>query len=185
MQISPELKMPVLGYFEVEVYGSGRHGRHLSSQFRVRCDAIGLHDDEILLLSVVGPETSVKALTAGLRSSGRDQKRIDYSAQVGSVSSTNLTKCSDGYRIYRTKLAYGLWHVLCLAKREGFMPVMTEDAVWHHLQGDQFTTPLLREWMPWLNQKMVSSGAHCPADPMPLPGWSFDCRQRHIGCACQ
>ena len=64
MQIIPEQKLPDLGHFEVEVYGAGRHGRHISSKFRVRCNAIGLHDDEVLLLSMVGPETSVKALTA-------------------------------------------------------------------------------------------------------------------------
>ena len=34
------------------------------------------------------------------------------------------------------------------------MPVMTEEAFWQHLQSDQFTTPLLREWVPWLHQKM-------------------------------
>src|SRR5262249_41367979 len=118
------------------------------------CDAIGLNGNEILLLSVAGPETSVKALTAGLRSSGKAQGRIDYSAQVGSVSETYLTRCPDGYRIYRNKLGYGLWHVLCLAKKEGFMPVLTEDALWQHLQSSQFTTPLVREWAHWLYQTM-------------------------------
>jgi hypothetical protein len=29
---------------------------------------------------------------------------------------------------------------LCLAKREGFIAVMTEDAIWHQLQGNHFTT---------------------------------------------
>src|SRR5271156_4175038 len=133
-----EGSLPLVGQFEFEVYGSGRHGRHTSSRFDLRSDAIGLHDNEILLLSVVGAETSVRALTAGLRSSGRDQHRIEYSAHVGDVNCANLTRCDDGYRIVRTKLDYGLWHVLCLAKRGGFMPVMTEDAVWQHLQGNQF-----------------------------------------------
>ena len=34
------------------------------------------------------------------------------------------------------------------------MPVMTEEAVWQFLQSDQFTTPLLREWVPWLYSQM-------------------------------
>src|SRR4029077_17532126 len=127
MQTVQEQTVPDVGSFGFEVYGSGRNARR--SQFKLRCDAIGLHGNEILLLSVVGSETSVKALTAGLRSSGSDQKRIDYSAHVGSVHGTNLTRVPNGYRVYRTKLAYGLWHVLCLAKREGFMPVMTEETV--------------------------------------------------------
>jgi hypothetical protein len=154
----PEQRLEI-GSFDFEVFSSGRSGHRRSSQFRVRCDAIGLHNDEILLLSIVGPETSVKALTAGLRSSGRDQKRIDYSAHVGGIHHLSLTRCLDGYRLYRTKLAYGLWHVLCLANRDGFMPVMTEDAVWQLLQGDRFTTPLVREWMPWLCQRMKDANA--------------------------
>jgi hypothetical protein len=109
----------------------------------------------MLLLSVVGPETSVKALTAGLRCSNKDQQRVEYSAYVGNVSESVLSRCPEGYRIYRTKLDYGLWHVLCLAKREGFLPVLTDEALWQYLQSDQFTTPLLREWIPWLRQRIT------------------------------
>ena len=143
-----------VGTFNFEVFGSGRKYRHRSSRFTLRCDAIGIHKEEILLLSVIGPETSVKAMTAGLRSSGRDQKRVEYSAHVGAVNAGGLRRCDDGYRIYRSKLNYGLWHVLCLAQREGFMPVLTDEALWQHLQSDKFTTPLLREWTPWLKQRM-------------------------------
>ncbi len=159
MQDVQEQTLPEVGFFDFEVYGSGRGGRSRASRFKLRCDAIGLHNDEILLLSVVGSETGVKALTAGLRSSGKDQKRIDYSAHVETVNAARLTKCPDGYRIYRTKLDYGLWHVLCLAKRAGFMPVMTEETVWQLLQKDPFTTPLLREWMPWLYARMKERGS--------------------------
>src|SRR5262249_40719409 len=116
------------GSFEFAVFGSGRSGRQTVSRFSLRCDAIGLYGNQLLLLSVVGPETGVKALTAGLRSSGRDQKRVEYKANVGDINSAYLFRCTDGYRIYRHKLGYGLWHVLCLAKRGGFMPVLTEDA---------------------------------------------------------
>jgi len=156
MQEVLEQSAPTVGFFDFEVYGSGRDGRKRSSRFRLRCDAIGLHANEIMLLSAAGPETSVKALTAGLRSSGITQRRIDYGVHVDGIDNGYVTKCPDGYRMHRTKLDYGLWHVLCLAKREGFMPVMTEDALWQILQGDQFTTPLIRDWMPWLYRKMKS-----------------------------
>ena len=154
MQDEHEPMVHEVGQFKFEVYSCGRNGRRRASKFKVRCDAIGLYNDEILLLSVVGPETSVKALTAGLRSSGKDQKRIEYSADVGNLNLVRLTRCPDGYRTYRTKLDYGLWHVLFLARREGFLPAMTEEAVWQFLQSDRFTTPLLREWVPWLYSQM-------------------------------
>ena len=91
-----------VGQFAVEVMGAGRRGRRRSSRFQLRCDAIGLHDDEVLLLSVAGAETSVKALTAGLRSSGSAQSRINYSADVGTISRSCLTRCPAGYRAFLT-----------------------------------------------------------------------------------
>jgi hypothetical protein len=100
----PESTPPAIGSFDLKVYSTGRGRRSCSSRFKLRCDAIALHDKEILLLSVAGSETSVKALTAGLRSSGKDQKRIDYTVHLGTVNETNLIKCPDGYRVYRTKL---------------------------------------------------------------------------------
>lgn len=159
MQNVQEQTLSEVGSFAFEVYASGRGGRSRASRFKLRCDAIGLHDQEILLLSVVGAETSVKALTAGLRSSGADQKRIDYAAQVGTINATRLSKCPQGYRIYHSKLEYNLWHVLCLARRDGFLPVLTEETVWQLLQKDPFTTPLAREWIPWLVEQMKEGGS--------------------------
>jgi hypothetical protein len=158
MQQVPEPMRPEVGSFDVTAYNAGRQGRHRSSHFTVRCDAIGLDNDEILLLSVVGPETSVKALTAGLRSAGQDQRRIAYAARVAGIDRPRLVACPDGYRVCRAKLPYGLWHVLCLARRDGFLPVLTEATLWQQLRGEPFTTPLLREWTPWLYRAMKERG---------------------------
>lgn len=148
----------VVGTFQFEVYSKHKGRRSCCTRFNLRCDAIALHGGEVLLLSVLGPETSVKAMTAGLRSSGRDQKRIDYSVQLGDFKQSQVFKCPDGYRVYRTKLDYNLWHVLCLAKRDAFLPVVTEETIWQHLHGPRFTTPLLREWVPWLSLEMTKKG---------------------------
>ena len=107
---------------------------------------------------MAGSETAVKAMTAGLRSSTKDQKRIDYTVHLDQVNETSLTKCPDGYRIYRTRLGYGLWHVLCIAKREGFLPIISDETVWQLLQSDRFTTPLLRAWVPWVCREIKRKG---------------------------
>src|SRR5436190_22747847 len=125
MKEVPETIESPVGSVDFEVYSSGRGRRACCTRFKVRCDAVALHEKEIMLLSVVGSETGVKALTAGLRSSGKDQKRIEYTVHLGSVNETQLTKCPDGYRVYRTKLNYGLWLVLCMAKREGLLPFVS------------------------------------------------------------
>lgn len=137
-----------LGSFQFEVFGNGRGSRSCRTRFKVRCDAIGLHEKEVLLASIVGSETSVKALTAGFRGSTKDQKRYEYSVQLAGVRETELTKSPDGYRVYRTKLGYDLWQVLLLTKRDGFIPAVTEETVWQFLQSQRFTTPLLANGFP-------------------------------------
>lgn len=159
IRMAEEPPPAAVGSFDFEVFSSGRGGRRRASRFTLRCDAIALHDSEIMLLSVAGPETSVKALTAGLRSSGRDQQRVSYTAAVGSINANQLVRCPEGYRIYRTKLEYGLWHVLCVARRDGFLPVLNEETVWQLLQKEPFTTPLLRSWAPWLYREMTEREA--------------------------
>jgi hypothetical protein len=159
MQDGQEPAQSAVGSFDIEVFSSGRGRRSTCSRFTLRCDAIALHEKEILLLSLAGSETAVKALTSGLRSSTRDQKRIEYSVHLGDVHETLLSKCPDGYRVYRTKLEYDLWHVLCLAQRDGFMPVVSDETLWRLLQSPRFTTPLLRQWVSWLGQAMRKKGA--------------------------
>jgi len=154
MTEAQEPVQPAVGSFDIEVFSSDRRRRTTCSRFKLRCDAVALHEKEILLLSVAGSETAVKALTAGLRSSTKDQKRIEYNVHLDNVHEANLVKCPEGYRVYRSKMEYGLWHVLCLARREGFVPVVSDETIWQYLQGSQFTTPLLREWVPWLSQEM-------------------------------
>ena len=64
MHDGQELVQSPLGSFDIEVFTSGRGCRSTCSRFKLRCDAIALHEKEILLLSVSGSETAVKALTA-------------------------------------------------------------------------------------------------------------------------
>lgn len=158
MSLEHQPHRQVVGTFQFEVFGGKQGRRRCCTRFNLHCDAIGLNGGEVLLLSVLGPETSVKAMTAGLRSSGRDQKRIDYSVQLDDLKQGHVFKCPDGYRVYRSKLDYNLWHVLCFAKRSGFVPTFTEETIWQLLQGPQYTTPILREWMPWLCREMKKQG---------------------------
>lgn len=96
MQDGHEPVQSAVGSFDIEVLSSGRGRRTTCSRFTLRCDAIALHEKEILLLSVAGSETAVKALTAGLRSSAKDQKRIEYTVHLGNIHETLLSKCPDG-----------------------------------------------------------------------------------------
>ncbi|MFO0803419.1 MAG: hypothetical protein U0791_09900 [Gemmataceae bacterium] len=147
-----------LGWFECVAYKNSPSGRTTSTTFRVHCNGIALNQNELLLLSVIGPETSVKAVTAALHSSEKDQQRIEYSVHAGEVQSSHTSKSPTGYQVHRAKLCYDLWHVLLLSRRPGFLPVRSDNALWQHFRSDQFSTPLLREWIPWLRNELVRHG---------------------------
>jgi hypothetical protein len=38
------------------------------------------------------------------------------------------------------------------------MPCVTEESLWQKLRSPLFTTPLLREWVPWLMQNLIADG---------------------------
>ena len=54
-----EQALPDIGTFNFEVFSAGRHGRQRASRFELQCDAIAIHEHEILLLSVVGAEVPI------------------------------------------------------------------------------------------------------------------------------
>jgi tape measure domain-containing protein len=151
-------KIPDVGFFTMEVPGEGRRGRFNSTRFTVRCDAIGLHGErrEILLLSLAGPESAVKAVAASLQS---NNNRAEYSVRC-TIGDSDLTRCNlgkgtAGYKVHRNKLSCGnWWQILLLSTAAGFMPVLTEVTLWRELQSERFTTPLLREWMSWILQEL-------------------------------
>jgi hypothetical protein len=127
------------------------------TDFALRCDALACdRDKRILLLSAAGPETSVKALAAVLRSEAKvrfyPELESPFYRYYGPV------RHPAGYTVQRAKLDPNTWHVLCTAKVEGLLPVLSEEALWQELRGERFTTPLLRSWVPWLLQRLLEQG---------------------------
>lgn len=145
--------LPQVGTLTLEAYSSKRR-RYSNTRTNVtfRCDAAAWVDRTAYLLSVTGPESSVKALHAALHSEGE----VGLSVKCGDNSHWNLSLHEGGYRVRRHKIlpAYGLWQVLVMAKEPAFMPALSEESVWQYLKTDKFTTPILREWLPWLMGKM-------------------------------
>jgi hypothetical protein len=109
-----------------------------------------------MLLSAAGPETSVKALAAVLRSDAR--VRFYPELESPFYRYYGPMRHPAGYTVQRAKLDSNTWHVLCAARVEGLLPVLSEEALWQELRGERFTTPLLRSWVPWLLQRMLERG---------------------------
>jgi hypothetical protein len=59
-----------------------------------------------------------------------------------------------GYQCFTHKLGYGLVHAMFLARMDGFMKVVTPESLWQELNHVRFTTPILREWLPYLETEL-------------------------------
>jgi hypothetical protein len=132
---------------------------------------------ELLMISVIAETQRVKQIRAALVPS---QKKGGNGLSIiaGGVKTNvpgyeewhertpgRLNPSAEGYYCYQHKLGYGLAHALFVTKTPGFMLVMSEESLWRELKSDRFTTPLLREWMPYLDTQLRENNrledAHC------------------------
>src|SRR5439155_7868135 len=114
------------GRLSVEIHGQGRRGRYNGTRIELRCETVAVHDDQLILCSVLGPESSLKAFTASLHS----DRVVEYSCRfdepnfqryrIGRCSLPGFTR----YKAYRHRLfqSYGLWQALIVAQVAGFLP---------------------------------------------------------------
>ncbi len=121
---------------------------------------------QILLIGVVDYANKIRAMRAMLNSAaqkltiectGGRVRRLsdhDYYYDYSGRNPGRLSPTQTGYRIYVNKLEYGLCHALFISKEPGFMTTITPEALWEELNDTRFTTPILREWMPYLETKL-------------------------------
>jgi hypothetical protein len=142
----------------------------------MRCAQFAWNRSEqgIVLVSVAGPQTAVKSLLAALNQNvrlevsvwegadndGRPLPRYSRFTRMGSQGS---------YRIATHRLGFHAVHATAVLKHEALLPALTPEAVWNALSSRRFTTPVLREWVPWLMRQMEAEG-----ELVALP--AFQCR---------
>jgi hypothetical protein len=116
---------------------------------------------ELLLVSLVAPAMNVKQIRAILSGGAKvicnaggvkvnQPSREDWYAHAPG----RLTSSADGYFCHVHRLDYCLCHALYVTKMPGFMRVVTEEALWQELNDTRFTTPLLREWVPYIQEEL-------------------------------
>lgn len=128
---------------------------------------------ELLLLSVIGETHNIKRMRAILVGGAKAQiqaagvrvrRKSDPSWEPGTQPG-RLSSSSGGYHVYTNKLGFGLTHALFLSRTDGFMKVTSGDALWLQLKSPRFSTPLLKEWIPYIEQKLraeyLLEDAHC------------------------
>ena len=63
----------------------------------------------------------------------------------------------EGYNGYIHKLGFGQAHALFVARTAGFMPVVNEESLWHQLNDNRFTTPILRSWCDHIREQLIKN----------------------------
>lgn len=106
----------------------------------------------MLIAGVVGPATSLKAIHAALASKG--DVRLNPDIPHG-PNQRDLLYDSAGYTRHIGKVAEHTWQMFLISKVPGFMPVMNKAALWRRLISEQYTTPLLKAWLPWIEHELI------------------------------
>lgn len=107
----------------------------------------------MMLAGIVGPSTSLKAIHAALASKANVSL---YPEVPHGPNVYRLAYDSAGYDRHIAKLGYGTWQMFLVGRDAGFMPVMSRAALWKRLTSAQFTTPLLKRWLPWIENALIA-----------------------------
>lgn len=111
----------------------------------------------IQLLSCAGPHTSILALHACLYGGAANPT---FRANGGPFEWSKIEHNAAGYVTRKQKLAgcYGWYQMVMLAKTPGLMPVVDDAALWREFKSDRYTTPILRQWVPFLRETLIEGG---------------------------
>jgi hypothetical protein len=120
---------------------------------------------ELLMVSLIADGGRIKQIRAAL--CGCEKSRTNTKASAGGIRTNQpglehwyagapgyLSLSPDGYQMFQHKLGFGMSHAMFISRTNGFMMVVTPEALWQELNSTRFTTPLLREWMPHVEREL-------------------------------
>jgi hypothetical protein len=155
----------------------------------VNFDRIALAGNVIAVLSCVGSTPQVKALRACFGASlkndielfGRGGERgIHLSHGADKVWECNAWGFSGGYTVQAFRLGKDTVHALFLAKSPGLLLNSSEECLWKELKHERFETPLLRSWVPYLREQLISHGKLHPCKCVGCDVWGLSCRTKDL-----
>ena len=136
---------------------SGEESWHLLS------DILGYTEEDrrqvLLICSFIGTiqEVDEAAKTFSARGT-RTLSAFVTSGPVGhdvAYKARRLERDHYQYHSKRVRLGYDTWHCLMISSRPGLLLNDDDETLWLELSGANYTTPLLRSWMPYVRNKLV------------------------------
>jgi hypothetical protein len=127
----------------------------------VSFNRIAFGQNKLYMVSLVAETQRVKAIRSILNggakviieASGVDAKRPGHQ-NWGSTSIGRLYATEEGYNCWVNKLEYGLAHAILITRMPGFMRIVSDQTLWDELNDVRFTTPILREWLPYIEHQL-------------------------------
>jgi len=101
-------------------------------------------------LSLVGAGRTIRQISAAMDS----PVRLAIFRSDGSFYCVETRKRTT-YRVWRERLGPKLWQLLVVADDPSFLTCNSDEALWQALCSDQYTTPILRAWIPWIREQLV------------------------------
>lgn len=142
------------------------------SRIVVHCDRLAIDQHGyIYLLGIIGYSQQIKAIRAALgskhvqkfRSSGLTATRTGPKGVVETSRWTHdLTRHDGKYTMTTHRLGFGWVHALFTSRDPSFLIDDSENGLWHSLNRPEFTTPILRQWMPYFAKKLTEADRFSP-----------------------
>ncbi len=128
-----------------------------SIHIQARFDKVAVHQDKLVFISLVAASQDVKPIRAALATGLAGHiwlKNVTLSKDGESKVPESVVPSPSGYRIDAHRLGFGSIHALFTCRQQGFLPNDSEDALWHELKQERFTTPTLRGWLPYIRKEL-------------------------------
>lgn len=110
----------------------------------------------VLAFSAAGNSTEVRAVRAALNVNRKIEFTLAYRAGYGQTSVT-LVNDEAGYDTQARGLGLRHYHLVAVARRPGFLPAATPQALWDYLRKET-TTPIDRRWLDALSRRLLADG---------------------------
>lgn len=166
--MSTTTETPEVEDYEFGVFGINANTEKNKNQDSMKLDRIAVDDyGRLLFASVVGPANVIKAARALISMGAASKSLIEAGgvkvkrtgdADWRATSIGRLMLVDGGYHFESHKLQYDNVHAMFFARHPGFMRVMTDEALWQELRRPEFTTPILKSWLPYIKERAMDDG---------------------------
>src|SRR5262249_36511212 len=112
-----------------------------SIHIQARFDKVAVHQNRLMLISLVAYSQDVKAIRAGLAAGLNAPMRlrdITLTRDEESIAPNDVWPSGHGYRVDTHRLGFGMLHTIFTTRQPGFLLNDGDDALWQELRQERF-----------------------------------------------